>query len=81
MQVEVKFFAICREIAGTDSMKLELPDGATDDDFWQKVIEKFPRLAPYKEHSRLAVNMEYVRNPATFKEGDEICIIPPVSGG
>ena len=81
MQVQVRFFAICREITGRDSVAMELPDGATANEFWEKVIAEFPRLAPHREHSRLAVNMEYATNLVRLKEGDEIAVIPPVSGG
>ena len=77
----MRFFAICREIAGRESTTLELPNEANEKDFWQQVVEQFPRLAPYREHCRLAVNMEYVESVAQIHDGDEISIIPPVSGG
>lgn len=81
LKVRVKFFAVCRDLAGTDSIMLELPDGAGEEDFWDVIITKYPKLKPYKALSRLAVNLEYVNHHVILKEGDEVCIIPPVSGG
>ena len=73
MQIQVRFFAICREIAGCDSMAIELPDGATGNEFWEKLISDFPRLAPHKEHSRLAVNMEYAAYSVQSRTGSQTC--------
>ncbi|KAB2879931.1 molybdopterin converting factor subunit 1 [bacterium] len=81
MKIRVKFFAMCREIAGTDEVTLELPLSATVDLFWNDIINIYPKLEKYKAHSRVALNMEYVSPQALLHEGDEVCIIPPVSGG
>ena len=81
MQIEVKFFAVCRDIAQRDSLSLDLPINATGDMLWEKLITEIPRLEPFKAQSRIAVNLEYTTNSIQLKEGDEVCIIPPVSGG
>ncbi len=81
MNIKVKFFAMCREAAGTDECVLDLPDQASLEEFWKKIIERYPKLAAYRAHSRIAVNMEYAGAGQMLHNGDEICIIPPVSGG
>ena len=81
MQVEVRFFAVCRDIAGCESLTLDLPFDATGELLWDQVIAKIPRLEPLRKQGRLAVNLEYVKDTIQLHEGDEICIIPPVSGG
>lgn len=81
MKVEVRFFAVCRDIAGRDTISLELPVNATGELLWERLIVEVPRLEPYKAQSRLAVNLEYAKNSIQLKDGDEISIIPPVSGG
>lgn len=81
INVRVKFFAMCREAAGCEEAVIVLPASADAETFWQVIAEKFPRLKAYQNQSRLAVNMEYVAGAVQFQNGDEVCIIPPVSGG
>ncbi len=81
MNVQVYFFAVCREKAGTDHVTLELPEGATGQTLWKHLLERFPTLAPYRPQCRLAVNQAYVPDATPLQSGDEIAIIPPVSGG
>jgi molybdopterin synthase catalytic subunit len=76
MQVSVRLFAALRERAGVRERQLELPDGATAADVW-------PRLDLGEEPSGLlyALNKEYVERAAALADGDELALIPPVSGG
>ncbi|MBL7993884.1 MoaD/ThiS family protein, partial [bacterium] len=60
---------------------IELPLSATVDQFWHDIVNVYPELEKYKPHSRVALNMEYVSPQTLLHEGDEVCIIPPVSGG
>ncbi|NUM80446.1 MoaD/ThiS family protein [bacterium] len=81
MKIRVRFFAMCRDLVQRDVLEMELPEPATGDDFWNRIVVQFPQLAPYQQLSRLAVNLEYVPNSIQIEDGDEISIIPPVSGG
>ena len=74
MHVTVRLFAGLRELAGRSS--LELDDVATVADVW-------PRLELGDEPAGLlyAVNREYVERNAELADGDEVALIPPVSGG
>jgi MoaE-MoaD fusion protein len=76
MHVTVRLFAALRERAGTGRRELELPHGATAGDV-------FAALAIGSEPPGLAyaVNQEYAERSAVLAEGDEIALIPPVSGG
>ena len=76
MRVAIRLFAGLRERAGIGSLELELPDGATVADVW-------PRLELGEEPSGLlyAVNRDYADRAAGLSEGDEVALIPPVSGG
>jgi len=69
-------FAALREQAGTARLELELADGATVGDVW-------PRLGLGDEPSGLlyARNKAYVERSESLTAGDEIAVIPPVSGG
>ena len=81
----VLLFAAAREaLGGQESVTVELPAAACDTEALRaKLGEAFPALAPVLAAAALALNMEYV--PAGeamgFKEGDELAVIPPISGG
>ena len=76
MRVVVKLFAGLRERAGTGERPLELPEGALASDVW-------PELGLGEEPDGLlyAVNREYAESGQPLAEGDEVALIPPVSGG
>jgi molybdopterin synthase catalytic subunit len=76
MKVTVRLFAGLRERAGAGRRELELPEGATVADVW-------PALDLGEEPGGLvyAVNRSYPEQDAVLSDGDEIGLIPPVSGG
>jgi molybdopterin converting factor subunit 1 len=76
VQVRVRLFAGLRERAGTDERALELAEGA-------RVGEVWPQLDLGAEPAGLlyAVNKEYATSERKLAEGDEVALIPPVSGG
>jgi molybdopterin converting factor subunit 1 len=80
--VQVRLFAILRERAGRDSLTLELSEGATVADALDALAGE-PALGELLERLPLgmAVNREYASVDATLGEGDELALIPPVSGG
>lgn len=82
MFVKVRLFAMLRERAGSDCVDVELQDGATVRDALDAVgahhglgelISRMPVV--------MAVNREYAPEGSTLEEGDELALIPPVSGG
>ncbi len=76
MRVAVKLFAALREQAGVRERELELADGARVDDVWPALgLGDEPRGLLY------AVNRGYVDRSAVLSDGDEVALIPPVSGG
>ena len=81
IHIDVKLFAILRDLTGTDSMKLALPEGSSIEDALRSLFEHKTELNQWKEHVRVAVNCEYRSSSFVLHEGDEIAIIPPVSGG
>ena len=76
MRVSVRLFAGLRERAGRSAQDLELSEGATVADVW-------PHLGLGEEPAGLlyAVNREYATREQELVEGDEVALIPPVSGG
>jgi molybdopterin synthase catalytic subunit len=77
MQVRVRLFAALRERAGATERELELPAGARAGDVWPAL----PELGAEPGGVLVAVNQEYVERDHELREGDEVALIPPVSGG
>jgi molybdopterin converting factor subunit 1 len=81
MRLDVIFFALYRERAGLSSLVLELPEAGTVADLTDAVRARFPNLAPPGVKIVVAVNAEYADPELVLQEGDQVCLIPPVSGG
>ena len=81
MKLDVRFFALYRERAGRSHLSLELAEGSTVADLTTAVRGRWPRLAPPQIQIVVAVNTEYAEPGLVLHEGDEVCLIPPVSGG
>jgi molybdopterin converting factor subunit 1 len=82
MTVTVRLFAMLRERAGRDMIELELGDGSTVADALEALKDSSP-LGEALERMpvRAAVNREYVADDSPLSPGDEVALIPPVSGG
>ena len=76
MLIRVRLFAALRERAGSDELELELPDGAL-------VADALARMGALTGDLRavMAVNHEYASAETALHAGDELALIPPVSGG
>jgi len=76
MKVAVRLFAALREAAGTRERSVELDEGASVDDVWLALgLGEEPAGLVY------AVNRAYVERGTPLADGDEVALIPPVSGG
>jgi MoaE-MoaD fusion protein len=76
VKVAVKLFAALRERAGAGQRELELEDGACAGDVWRAL-----GLGDEPDGLVYAVNREYAPRERPLAEGDEVALIPPVSGG
>jgi molybdopterin converting factor subunit 1 len=80
--VTVRLFAILRERAGRDSIELRLSDGATVADALRTLSETPGLAEPLARLTvRMAVNREYADPDTPLSSGDELALVPPVSGG
>ena len=81
MKVKVKLFALYRERAGTSELWLDLPEGASVQDALNSLAQRFPSLEELLGRAFFALNKRYVQLQDPLKEGDELAVFPPVSGG
>ncbi|MDE3069066.1 MAG: molybdopterin converting factor subunit 1 [Verrucomicrobiota bacterium] len=78
--MRVLFFAQLKDATGCDAIELA-PAPRDGEQLWSTLLKKFPALAAQRATVRLARNWEYAAPEATFREEDEVALIPPVSGG
>jgi molybdopterin synthase catalytic subunit len=81
VRIRVRLFAVQRELVGARELTLEPADGATIEDAWASLVERYPVLAPGRTSVRFARNAAYAPPTTTLEDNDELAIIPPVSGG
>ncbi len=79
--VNVRLFAGAAEAAGVRFHRISVEDGATVDELFDHIAVEFPVLVPMKSSLTFAVNQEFVEMDRSLSYGDEVAVIPPVSGG
>jgi molybdopterin synthase catalytic subunit len=81
MRVRVLFFGMLKDLAGSSGDALELPDGAVVRDVLAQYEARIPRLKESLASLAVAVNREYAGPETSLRDGDEVALLPPVSGG
>ena len=81
MELNVRLFALYRERAGKNIVTVAVADGATVSDLTNEVRRQIPNLAPPEVKIVVAVNTDYADSEVVLQPGDDVCLIPPVSGG
>ena len=81
ISVKVLFFGAARDAVGHPEVELSLDNEATSAEALAQLIEKFPNLSRFGRSLLVAVNQEYARGGTPLKNGDELAVFPPVSGG
>ncbi len=81
MMVTVKLFASLRERASASELRIELAEPATVALARDALAERFPTLCDFLPRVAWAVNRAYVPIETELRDGDELAVIPPVSGG
>jgi len=81
MKMQVLFLGPSRMFTGTDAAEVELPEGSSVADLRRALSENFKTLSPALATIRVAVNQTFVEDDTVLAPGDEVALIPPVSGG
>jgi molybdopterin synthase catalytic subunit len=81
VRVSIRLFAGLHDLVGRREVELELVDGATVADLRHQLASQYPAIMPFMGTLVCAVNEEYVPNEHRLNPGDQVALIPPVSGG
>jgi MoaE-MoaD fusion protein len=81
MKAKVRLFARLSELAGTRVADVEVGEGLSAEEVYQALCVEYPSLTGLNGSVRFAVNGEYVDGGHPVGDGDEVALIPPVSGG
>jgi molybdopterin synthase catalytic subunit len=81
MRVKVQYLGMLRELAARDTETVEARNDATLGELYTTLQQRIPGLGGFRHAIALAVNYEYSGHDRVLHEGDEVALIPPVSGG
>jgi molybdopterin converting factor small subunit len=81
VRVTVLFFGILKDITGRPAEHMELPPDANVGTVFDRCAEAFPGLRPMERSVMLARNQRFAAVSEPVADGDEIALLPPVSGG
>ena len=79
--IRILLFGAAADRAGTRQTELDVQDGATLAEVWPLLVREHPDLEPMRDTLAFAVNGEYARGEDAVSPGDEVAVLPPVSGG
>jgi molybdopterin converting factor subunit 1 len=81
MKITVLLFAIAKEVSGSDTISIDVPEHATARDVLDQLAKELPAIVDLIPSCRLAVDQQYVTHDAKVGIQNEVALIPPVSGG
>ncbi len=79
--VTVKLFAAYQEAYGVSELKLEFPPKTPVLNVLEYLLLEKPELEKWRHFTRLGINLQFVQPDTILQHGDEVVLIPPVSGG
>jgi sulfur-carrier protein len=79
--ITVKLFAAYQEAYGVPELELQVAEGTSVEAVRDRLIAEHPELKQWQNLTRLGVNLQFVEPDTVLQAGDEVVLIPPVSGG
>ncbi|MGJ5676354.1 MAG: MoaD/ThiS family protein [Nostochopsis sp.] len=81
IKITVKLFAAYQEAYGVPELVLEFPKNTPVVAVCDRLVTEHPQLSQWRDVTRFGVNLIFVEPDTILQEGDEVVLIPPVSGG
>jgi sulfur-carrier protein len=81
LTIHLKLFAAYQDAIGQPEVQRTVPPGTTIDQLLESLLKEHPELEPWRHLTRFGVNLDFVEPDYVLRSGDEVVLIPPVSGG
>jgi MoaD family protein len=81
MRIQIRVFAALRELMPASQFELEVPVGVSCGAVCSRLTSEFSAAQGVLDHCMLAVNGQYAARELALSDGDELALLPPVSGG
>lgn len=81
ISITIKLFAAYQEAFGQSELIWEVPRGITATEVCDRLIQDQPNLNCWRNVTRFGINLQFVPGSTLLRDGDELVLIPPVSGG
>ncbi|MEO0541466.1 MAG: MoaD/ThiS family protein [Cyanobacteria bacterium P01_A01_bin.105] len=81
IRITVKLFAAYQDAYGQSELTVDLPGGTTVGRLCDRMLTEHPELQQWRPLTRFGVNLQFVPAETILTDGDEVVMIPPVSGG
>ncbi len=81
ISITLKLFAVYQDVLGCPEMAMTLPAGTTVRDLCDRICNQHPELRRWQPLTRFGINLQFVEADTLLNDGDEVVLIPPVSGG
>ncbi|MGD1716862.1 MoaD/ThiS family protein [Hydrocoleum sp. CS-953] len=81
ISITLKLFAAYQEAYKVPELQLTLSPGTTVSQLLEKLISQHPELEKWRNVTKFGINLNFVPGETILKDGDEVVLIPPVSGG
>jgi molybdopterin synthase sulfur carrier subunit len=79
--VTLKLFAVYQEAYKVPELVLQFDNGTTVQQLCDHLISEHPELSQWRDVTRFGINLNFVEPDTPLQNGDEVVLIPPVSGG
>jgi len=81
VKIHLRLFAIAKQAAGSDTIEVELPEGANVGRLREALVKQVPRLSGMVDQMMFAIDAEYATDDTQLPPHADVACIPPVSGG
>jgi molybdopterin converting factor subunit 1 len=81
VRVQVLFFGMLKDIVGRSQESLEVVPGSSLDSIFEHYAADHPQLRELRASTVLALNQQFTKGHSLVADGDEVALLPPVSGG
>lgn len=81
VKITIKLFAAYQEAYGVSELQWQFPENTPVSAVCDRAIKEYPQLSQWQDVTRFGINLNFVEPHTLLQDGDEVVLIPPVSGG